>query len=550
MNVRFCFQITGKFVMYLGLLMLVPAVCTLFYPEDDLSAFLISALVTSIAGLSLMVICRISEAPTEIRRREGFLIAALCWVLASAFGAIPYYMYGVFASPVDALFESTAGFTTTGATALVSIEGLPKGILFWRNFTQWLGGMGIIVLGIAIFPKLFVGGAQLMGLETTGPTTEKFAPKIAETAKKLWIVYIALTGVLAVLLISGGMSFFDALTHSFSTLSTGGFSCRDASIGAYDSVYIQGLITFFMFLGGTSFVLHFYFFTGRPGKLLRNSEFRFYLFFVVAATLFIALELIQTGVYGTFSESLRYASFQVVSIITTTGFTTTDFTGRPGKLLRNSEFRFYLFFVVAATLFIALELIQTGVYGTFSESLRYASFQVVSIITTTGFTTTDFDAWPAFVKWVIFMLMFFGACAGSTSGSVKGLRIMVLFKKAHREIRRLVYPNVVSPITIGGKAISEKAVSSITSFFILYIFLCGFVALVVLMLEDISLESAVSAAVASITNVGPAFDEVGPTSHYSHLGSFTKIILSLAMIIGRLELYTVLVLLMPSFWKR
>lgn len=485
MNARFCFQVTGKFVMYLGLLMLVPAVCTLFYPEDDLFAFLISALITSVAGLSLMVVCRTPETPTEIRRREGFLIAALCWVLASVFGAIPYYVYGVFASPVDALFESTAGFTTTGATALASIEWLPKGILFWRNFTQWLGGMGIIVLGIAIFPKLFVGGAQLMGLETTGPTTEKFAPKIAETAKKLWIVYIALTGVLTVLLLFGGMSFFDALTHSFSTLSTGGFSCRDASIGAYDSVYIQGLITLFMFLGGTSFVLHFYFFTGSPGKLLRNSEFRF-----------------------------------------------------------------YLFFVIAATMFIALELIQTGVYGTFSESLRYASFQVVSIITTTGFTTTDFDAWPAFVKWVIFMLMFFGACAGSTSGSMKGLRIMVLFKKAHREIRRLVYPNVVSPITIEGKSISEKAVSSITSFFILYILLCGFVAFVVLMLEDISLESAVSAAAASITNVGPAFDEVGPTSHYSHLGSLTKIILSLAMIIGRLELYTVLVLLIPSFWRR
>lgn len=471
--------------MYLGLLMLVPAVCTLFYPEDDLSAFLISALITSLAGLALMVICRIPETPTEIRRREGFLIAALCWVFASIFGAIPYYVYGVFASPVDALFESTAGFTTTGATALASIEWLPKGILFWRNFTQWLGGMGIIVLGIAIFPRLFVGGAQLMGLETTGPTTEKFAPKIAETAKKLWIVYIALTAVLTVLLIFGGMSFFEALTHSFSTLSTGGFSCRDASIGAYDSTYIQGLITLFMFLGGTSFVLHFYFFTGRPGKLLRNSEFRF-----------------------------------------------------------------YLFFVIAATMFIALELIQTGVYGTFSESLRYASFQVVSIITTTGFTTTDFDAWPAFVKWVIFMLMFFGACAGSTSGSVKGLRIMVLFKKAHREIRRLVYPNVVSPITIEGKTINEKAVASITSFFILYILLCGFIALVVLMLEDISLESAVSAAAASITNVGPAFDEVGPANHYAHLGSPTKIILSLAMIIGRLELYTVLVLLMPSFWRR
>lgn len=485
MNVRFCFNIAGKFVMYLGLLMFLPAVCALLYGGDDLFTFLISALITSLAGLALMVLCRIPESPAEIRRREGFLVAALCWVLASVFGAIPYCIYGVFSSPVDAIFESTAGFTTTGATALASIEWLPKGILFWRNFTQWLGGMGIIVLGIAILPKLFVGGAQLMGLESPGPTTEKFAPKIAETAKKLWIVYIALTAALAVLLIFGGMSFFDALTHSFSTLSTGGFSCRDASIGAYDSVYIQGMITFFMFLGGISFVLHFYFFTGKPERLLKNSEFRF-----------------------------------------------------------------YLFFVAAATMFVALELLQTGVYGTFSESLRYASFQVVSIITTTGFTTTDFDAWPAFVKWVIFMLMFFGACAGSTSGSVKGLRIMVLFKKAHREIRRLVYPNVVSPITIEGKTINEKAVASITSFFILYILLCGFIALVVLMLEDISMESAVSAAAASITNVGPAFDEVGPANHYAHLGSPTKIILSLAMIIGRLELYTVLVLFMPSFWKR
>ena len=485
MNFKFCFQIAGKFVMYLGVLMLVPAVCTLFYGEDDLFTFLISALITSLAGLALLVVCRIPEPPTEIQRREGFLIAALCWVLASVFGAIPYYIYGVFPGPVDALFESTAGFTTTGATALASIEGLPKGILFWRNFTQWLGGMGIIVLGIAIFPRLFVGGAQLMGLEATGPTTEKFAPKIAETAKKLWIVYIALTAALVVLLIFGGMSFFDALTHSFSTLSTGGFSCRDLSIGAYDSLYIHGLITFFMFLGGTSFVLHFYFFTGRPGRLLKSSEFRF-----------------------------------------------------------------YLLFTIAAMMFVSLELLQAGVYGTFFESLRYASFQVVSIITTTGFTTTDFDAWPAFVKWVIFMLMFFGACAGSTSGSVKALRIMVLFKKVHREIRRLVYPSMVSPITIEGKTINEKAVSSITSFFILYIFLCGFIALVVLTLEDISLESAVSAAAASITNVGPAFDEVGPASHYSHLGSLTKIILSLAMIIGRLELYAVLVLFMPSFWKR
>ena len=465
--------------------MLVPAVCALFYGGDDVSAFLLSAAITSLTGLLTVVIFRISESPTEIHRREGFLIAALCWILASVFGAIPYFIYGGFGSPVDALFESTAGFTTTGATVLASIEDFPKGILFWRNFTQWLGGMGIIVLGVAILPRLFVGSAQLFGIETPGPTTEKFAPKIAETAKTLWVVYIALTAMLAVLLLFGGMSLFDAVTHSFSTLSTGGFSCRSSSIGAYDSTYIQGLITLFMFLGGTSFVLHFYLFTGKPRRLIGNSEFRF-----------------------------------------------------------------YLLFTLAAIMFISVELTKTGVYASFSESLRYASFQVVSIITTTGFTTTDFDAWPAFVKWVIFMLMFFGACAGSTSGSVKAVRIMVLFKKSYREIKRLVYPNVVSPISIEGRVVSEKAISSITSFFILYIFLCAFIALLVLMLEDLSLESAISAAAAAITNVGPGFDEVGPTSHYSHLSSPTKIILAIAMIIGRLELYTVLVLFMPSFWRR
>ncbi len=465
--------------------MLLPAVCAFFYPEDDLSTFLLSSVITFVAGLLIVLISHPAEVPKEIRRREGFLIATLCWVSASIMGAVPYIIYGVFANPVDSLFESTSGFTTTGATVLTSIESLPKGILFWRNFTQWLGGMGIIVLGVAILPKLFVGSAQLVGLEATGPTTEKFAPKVAETAKRLWGIYIAFTAVLTVLLVFGGMSFFDAVTHSFSTLSTGGFSCRDASVGAYESVYIHWMITLFMFLGGTSFVLHFYFFTGNPAKLLRNSEFQF-----------------------------------------------------------------YFFFVLAATLFIAVELTQTEVYETFLESLHHGAFQVVSIITTTGFTTTDFDAWPDFVKWVLFMLMFFGACAGSTSGSVKALRIMVLFKKAYREIHRLVYPSIVSLITIDGKTVSEKATSSITSFFILYIFICAFIALGVLMLEDVSLESAVSAAVAALTNVGPGFDEVGPGSNYSALSSPTKILLATAMVVGRLELFTVLVLFLPSFWKR
>ena len=484
MNLRFSFHVTGKFVVCLGLLMLVPALCSALYGGEDLSAFLVSAAVTSLAGAAVALGFRVPGAPADMRRRDGFLIAALCWAAASVFGALPYFLHGVFESPVDALFESTAGFTTTGATALSAIEGLPKGMLFWRNFTQWLGGMGMIVLGVAILPRLFVGGVQLVGLEAPGPTTEKFAPKIAETAKKLWVMYMALTVVLCVLLLFGGMSFFDALTHSFSTIATGGFSCRDASVGAYDSVYVQGVITLFMFLGGTSFVLHYHLFSGRPRMFLRSSEFRF-----------------------------------------------------------------YLFFTLAATMFIALELRQTHVYETFSEALRYGSFQVVSIITTTGFTTTDFDAWPPFVKWILFLLMFFGACAGSTSGSMKAVRIMVLFKKGHRELRRLVYPNLVSPIKIDGKAISEKAVSGVTSFFILYVFIFAFLTLAVLMLEDLSLESAVSAAAAAITNVGPGFDEVGPASSYASLGSATKVVLSAAMIVGRLELYTVLVLFTPSFWK-
>lgn len=485
MNTRFCFFIAGKFVMYLGLLMLVPALCSVFYRGDDLGTFLLSSGITSLAGFVLFTVFRVREYPQGMRRREGFLIANLCWLFASVFGALPYLFYGVFPSFVDAFFESTSGFTTTGATVLQSIEGLPKGILFWRNFTQWLGGMGIIVLGVAILPRLFVGGTHLVRLEASGPTKEKFAPRIADTAKKLWLVYIFLTAVLSVLLILGGVNFFEAVTHSFSTLATGGFSCRDASIRAYDSVYIQSMITLFMFLGGTSFVLQYYLFMGKPKRFLRNSEFRF-----------------------------------------------------------------YLFFTLAAILFVTMELNYSNVYNSFAESLRYASFQVVSIITTSGFSTVDFNAWPPFAKWVLFMLMFFGACAGSSSGSMKTMRIMVLFKQVNREIRRLVYPNMVKPINMEGRAMSEKEISSVTAFFILYIFNTVLLALILLAMENVSLESAVSAAAAAITNVGPGFDEVGPTSNYSFLGSDTKILLCLWMIIGRLELYTLLVLFSPVFWRR
>jgi len=482
-NIKLSLNLIGHFLKFLGLLMLVPAVCSLIYGEDDLETFLISAIVTSLFGLTLELLTKTSEDFEELERREAFLIASLCWLSASIFGAIPYLVYGVFQNPVDAFFESVSGFTTTGASVMRDIELFPHGILFWRNLTQWLGGMGIIILGIAILPRLAVGGMQLMSLEVPGPTTEKLTPRITETAKKLWVVYLLFSAVQALLLFLAGMSVYDSIVHTFSTMSTGGYSTKNLSIGAYGNPYIEIVVIIFMFIAGMNFVLHYGLLRGDYKKLIRDPEFGFYLFLTIGAIIFVTLEL---------------------------------------WMRMNPDFL---------------------------DALRAASFQVVSIGTTTGFATDNYDLWPSFSKWLLLILMFLGGCAGSTSGAIKNIRIMILLKKCYREIHKLIYPKAVLPIRLGKKAVSEEAVSSATGFFLLYlvIYLIG---TLLIMAEGVSIVTAVSACAATIGNVGPGLEQVGPILNYADLTSLSKIVLSLLMLLGRLELFTILVLFAPAFWRK
>jgi trk system potassium uptake protein TrkH len=464
--------------------MLVPVIISVIYKENDLWAFIISALITTSFGFILETATKPPERIKEIQRKEGFLIAALFWFAASIFGAIPYLIYGVFNHPVDAWFESVAGFTTTGATVLTDIEVLPYGMLFWRSFSQWLGGMGIIVLGIAILPRLAVGGMQLMGLEAPGPTTEKITPRIAETAKKLWGVYLLLSFLLIVFLLFAGMPIFDSVLQSFSTMSTGGFSPNSLSVGFYNSSIIDVIITIFMFIAGMNFVLLYWSLRGDFKRLTRNSELKYYFFLNLSVILIVSFELWST------------------------------------------------------------------IYPNFFEALRYGSFQVISISTGSGFSTANFDLWPSFSKWFLLMLMFFGGCAGSTTGSIKIIRIMVLFKKGYQELNKIIYPHAIVPIRVNAKPISPEIVSSITSFFLIYLFIFLVSTLIVMAAEDLPIITAISACAASIGNVGPGLGEVGPAGNYANLSIFTKIVLSFLMLIGRLELFTILVIFTPAFWRR
>lgn len=484
MNIKFSLNLIGILLISIGPLMILPAVCSYVYKEDDFSSLLISAAITFVSGILLWFFTKLPKKMEEISRKDAFIIAVFFWFAASLFGSLPYIIYGVFTNPIDAIFESVAGFTTTGASVLTNIESLPHGILFWRNFTQWLGGMGIIVLAIAVLPKLSIGGMQLISLETPGPTTEKITPKIAVTAKKLWTAYIILTVVLAVILLFGGMSLYDSIVHSLTTLSTGGFSPKNTSIAAFDSAFIDTVITVFMFLAGINFILHYSVMTGKISKIFKSSELRFY-------------------------------------------------------VLIN------LFFIILITF-----QINTDIYDSFFKSLRFAAFQVVSISTTTGFATADFDLWPSFSKFILLSLMFVGACSGSTSGSVKIIRVLIVVKKSYKKLEKLIYPKIVSPVRFEGKAVDEDVILGIISFFILYIFITVISTMVVLFVESLPVLTGLSAVAATLGNVGPGLGMVGPTGNYSELSSFTKAFLSFLMILGRLELYAILVILMPAFWRK
>jgi len=474
--------ILGAFLFFLGLMMVLPLTWSLFYGDPDVEAFSLSIFIICSSGGFLYFINRSPEDIT-LSHREGFFIVAAGWFLAGIFGSLPYMLYGVLPGFTDAFFESISGFTTTGATVITGIDTLPHGILLWRSMTQWLGGMGIIILSIAILPLLGVGGMQLYKAEMPSPVKDKLTPRITETARTLWIVYVILSTVEFIFLLFGGLDPFEALCHTFCTMATGGFSTHDASIAYFHSPYIDGVITVFMIIAGINFTLHY------------------------------------TLLLGDFRTAFE-----------------------------NGELRFYLGLLLAGTLLVTFDLWHT-VFDRLSESFRYASFQVVSVMTTTGFVTDNYERWPGLSRFILLLLMFIGGSAGSTGGSIKCLRILLILKHSSMELYRLVHPHAVAAVKLGKRIVYPETMASIWGFFILYLSMT-ITATILLLLFGLDPLTAFSSVAATMGNVGPGFGLVNPASTYADLPGPAKGILSFCMIAGRLEIYTIIVLLTPEFWKK
>ncbi|MFH1727331.1 MAG: TrkH family potassium uptake protein [Pseudomonadota bacterium] len=468
--------------------MIIPLIVSLIYGEGDARAFAYSIGITEVLSILLFLITRTKKR--EVSHKEGFIFVAFAWFVAGFFGSLPYFLFNIFPgdsifmSLTDSIFESISGFTTTGATVISSIENLPHGILFWRSLTHWLGGMGIILLSMCVLPLLGVGGMQLYKAEVPSPVTDKLFPKIADTAKVLWLIYLFLTLAEIVLLSLGGMEIFDSICHTFGTLATGGFSTKNLSIEHYNSAYIHYVIIAFMYLAGVNFSLHF--------SLLRGSL-------------------------------------------------------KPFK--NNEEFKFYTGITLFFTLLITISLFTNGIYNSITDSLRYGLFQVLTILTTTGFSTANFEEWSSSAKFILFALMFVGASAGSTGGGIKCLRILLLLKLAYRELKKLIHPHGVFPVKIDNKMVSKDVIESVYGFFFLYFAISMFCALII-SFYGIDILSSVSIVAASIGNIGPGFGVIGPHDNYSALPIIVKWISIMCMLLGRLEIYTLILLFIPVYWKK
>ncbi|MEE9435698.1 MAG: TrkH family potassium uptake protein [Candidatus Adiutricales bacterium] len=481
MNLRLTLYLVGFLNLFLALSMTAPLAVSLIYQDGTAIYFLVTIGLVVFSGLILILTFR--SPGQEIRHREGMAVVTLGWVSAGFFGSLPYYMTGVLDRFIDCLFESFSGFTTTGASIMTNIEMLPQGILFWRDLTHWLGGMGIIVMTIAILPLLGVGGMQLFKAEAPGPVTDRLKPRITETAKTLWKVYLVFTGAEVLLLHLGGMELFDSFCHTFGTLATGGFSTKSASIGHYQSAYFDTVITVFMLISGINFTLHYQALSGNIKAFYKNSELRFFLAIFLTASI-----LITWSIWKSHVPSL-------------------------------------------------------------GESVRLATFQTASILSTTGYTTTDFEQWPSFARIILLTLIFIGGSAGSTGGSIKVLRVMLLLKHSYRELRHLIHPRAVIPVKLQGRIVPDDVMFSVWGFFILFLALF-IVAALLLTIMGIDLTTSLTAVAASIGNIGPGLGSVGPTENYAHLPQAAKTVLILCMLLGRLEVYTVFILFVPEFWKK
>ncbi len=484
MRISVVLSVFATFLLILSFFMILPVVVALLYGEGEMISPFLIPIGINVGIFIIIKLLTVNRANRALSVKGGFLFVTLTWFGAAATGALPFFLSRVIPGYTDAYFETISGFTTTGASILSEIQSLPRSILFWRSLTHWLGGMGIVVLTVAIFPLIGTGGFQLVKAEAPGPTVDKVAPRITETAKILWFIYLGMTGVQTVLLMFGGMDLFDAVTHTFGTLATGGFSPKNASVGYYQSSYIHIVITVFMILAGVNFILY--------HKLLMGN--------------------------------LR-------------------------TIRRNSELKAYLGIFIAAMVIIGINLYRSGVYGSFGTSLRYAGFQAASILTTTGYATTDFDAWPEVSKIVLFLLMFIGGSSGSTGGGIKVMRIVTLFKLGVNELKYLIHPRGVFNIRMNGVSVKKDILYVISGFFFLYLLMLLLTTFVVATAGN-DIVTSFSTALVTLGNIGPGFGRIGPTLNYGYMPDYVKWFLSFIMALGRLELYTILVLFTRRFWKR
>ncbi|MGD9487980.1 MAG: TrkH family potassium uptake protein [Calditrichaceae bacterium] len=479
-NFRAIINILSALLLFLAISLTFPAVIAYFYDEGDFNSFIFTIILTFILGLAGFFT---SRTKTELKIKDGFLIVTFGWILFAAFGALPFRISGFIPSYTDAFFETMSGFSTTGASILTNIEVLPHGLLFWRSLTHWLGGMGIILLSLAILPLLGVGGMQLFKAEVPGPTPDKLSPRIKHTAELLWGVYVLLSIIEASLLMVAGMNWFDALCHTFGTMATGGFSTKNASIGHYNSAMIDYIIIIFMILAGTNFSLHY--------RALKKKPFIYW---------------------------------------------------------KDPEAMFFIGIIVFATIAIGLNVwIHTG--NNLTLTVRHSLFQVVSILTTTGYGTANYELWSSTSQMILFVLMFMGGCAGSTGGGMKIIRSLILIKFGLNELKRLIHPQAILPVRIGNSVIPREIVTNIAGFFMFYIAL--FVSGVLFMSElGLTLDTAMGSVAATIGNIGPGLGDVGPSDNYAFIPDIGKWFLSFLMLVGRLEIYTVLIIFTPAFWKK
>ena len=480
MNYRVVLKLLGNVLKYEIFLLMIPFLVALYYGDGDALSFFI----TMVLMLPIMIfLCKIRTDKEEIYAKEGFLTVGLAWIVISFFGALPFVFSGAIPSLVDAFFETSSGFTTTGASILTEIQSLPKGILFWRSFTHWVGGMGFLIFILALMPTFSGNTIHLLKAESPGPTPGKIVPKIKQTAKILYAIYFVLTLIETIFLKSAGLSWYDSIIHALGTAGTGGFSNMNASVAAFNNPAVEWIITIFMLLFGVNFVLYFQLIRGNVKAFFKSEELKWYLIAVFASIIIIAVNIIPFN------------------------------------------------------------------HGDVTKSIRDSAFQVSSIVTTTGYATVNFNLWPTLSKVILIMLMFMGAMAGSTGGGIKTIRIVIIFKAIRREIDKILHPRRVKSVKIDGNVVEEETISGVFLFIFAYIII-SLIAIFIVSFDNFDITTTVTSVIATLSNIGPGLEMVGPAGNFSAFSDLSKLVLSFCMLAGRLEIYPMLILFSPSLWKK